>query len=75
MRHQRPCRRSLRPERAALALWARGLRCVGLCARQLDGVESTADDHLPLHLTVGDANVSKHTPSRSRGGTGHTVLA
>ena len=47
MRHQRPCRRPLRPERAALALWAPPVHASSM-------VESTADDHLTLD---GDANV------------------
>ena len=47
MRHQRPCRRPLRPERAALALWVRPVHASSM-------VESTADDHLTLD---GDANV------------------
>ena len=47
MRHQRPFRRPLRPERAALALWATPVHATSI-------VESTADDHLTLD---GDANV------------------
>ena len=47
MRHQRPCRRPLRPERAALALWVTPVHASLM-------VESTADDHLTLD---GDANV------------------
>ena len=47
MRHQRPCRRPLRPERAALALWATPVHASSM-------VESTADDHLTLD---GDANM------------------
>ena len=47
MRHQRPCRRPLRPERAALALWVTPVHASSM-------VESTADDHLTLD---GDANV------------------
>ena len=45
-RHQRPCRCPLRPERAALALWARPVHTSSM-------VESTADDYLTLD---GDAN-------------------
>ena len=42
-----PCRRPLRSERAALALWARRMYASSM-------VESTADDHLTVD---GDANV------------------
>ena len=46
MRHQqRPCRCPLRPERAALALWATPVHPSSM-------VESTADDHLTVD---GDA--------------------
>ena len=45
MRHQRPCRRPLRPERAALALWVTPVHASSM-------VESTADDHLTVD---GDA--------------------
>ena len=41
-RHQRPCRRPLRPERAALALWATPVHASSM-------VESTADDHLTVN--------------------------
>ena len=47
MRHQRPCRRPLKPERAALALWVTPVHASSMA-------ESTADDHLTLD---GDANV------------------
>ena len=47
MRHRRPCRCPLRPERAALALWVTPVHASSM-------VESTADDHLTLD---GDANV------------------
>ena len=46
-RYQRPCRRPLKPERAALALWATPVHASSM-------VESTADDHLTVD---GDANV------------------
>ena len=45
MRHQRPFRRPLRPERAALALWVTPVHASSM-------VESTADDHLTVD---GDA--------------------
>ena len=50
MRHQRPCRRPLRPERAALAFWVTPVDASSM-------VESMADDS---HITVdGDANVCR----------------
>ena len=45
MRHRRPCRCPLRPERAALALWVTPVHASSM-------VESTADDHLTVD---GDA--------------------
>ena len=49
MRYQRPCRRPLRPERAALALWVTPVHASSM-------VESTADDHLTVD---SDANVCR----------------
>ena len=46
-RHQRPCRHPLRPERAALALWATPVHASSMA-------ESTTNEHLTLD---GDANV------------------
>ena len=48
MRHQRPCRCPLRPERAALALWATPVHSVHTSSM----VELTANDHLTID---GDA--------------------
>ena len=47
-RHQRPCRRPLRPERAALALLWRVGDVLAAHASCSSIVESTADDHLTL---------------------------